>query len=214
MKNKNNRSTVASTNFKPKALLLTFAVTALLGACGGGKDGQAADAQTADGPTAKALAVPPGWVGRKPPTETAKKIAQLEAAGILPKLDTSNSIAGPDVDGNGIRDDIDAYIEQQNYSPNFVSAVRQTARAYQKTIAADLNSSSNVQAAKVSMQHAIKCLRSKSMVDFGATGPASDARQQIKSITLNTKLRISAWIEFDKQMDGQILSQVEGESCE
>ena len=51
----------------------------------------------------------------KPPTPSEprsmkEQLAELERTGALPPLDRSSDIAGPDVDHNGTRYDIDAYI--------------------------------------------------------------------------------------------------------
>jgi len=40
------------------------------------------------------------------------KVKHLEQSGLIPVLDRSADLAGPDLDNNGIRDDIDAYINK------------------------------------------------------------------------------------------------------
>lgn len=201
------------------AAVLTLTVVAAYSALGGGAVSYAAEPPpSASGSgTAKALAVPPGWVGRKPPSATAQKIEQLEATGVLPKLDTSPSIAGPDANANGIRDDIDRYIELQNYPLEVKPAVLQEARSYQQVITANLADPNSVEAAKLAGQRATRCL-SRTLRQW----PLSDdgiadvwkISDKIKALTLNTKARLLAWIEFDKKMDGQVFSSIKGEVCE
>ncbi len=41
------------------------------------------------------------------PRSIKEQLAELERAGVLPALNRSTDIAGPDADNNGIRDDID-----------------------------------------------------------------------------------------------------------
>lgn len=203
---------------KPFRYLGTCTLTMAMVACGGGGDA-AGTAQSVESDTAtkQALGVPSGWVGRKPLTEVAKKINELEASGALPKLDTSNSIAGPDLDRNGIRDDIDRYIEQQNFMPELKASVQQQARSYQKAITADLNNASAIEAAKNSGIRAIYCMDKR----FGdayfrgnVLGEVDRAAKRLKKLTLNTKNRLLAWQEFDKKMDGQTFKKPPGEACE
>jgi len=189
-------------------------------ACGGGGDtAGTAEAQSveSDTTTKQALGVPSGWVGRKPPTEVAKKITELEASGALPKLDTSNTIAGPDLDRNGIRDDIDRHIEQQSYTPEVKRAVQQDAKSYQKVITADLNDPLAIEAAKNAGIRANTCMKRTFRAAFyGGNGSAeaSLTSEKMQKLTLNTKRRLLAWVEFDKKMDGQTFVTQPGEACE
>jgi len=62
-----------------------------------------------------------------------EQIEDLERKGKLPKLDRTNTLTGIDANNNGIRDDIEAYIEH-NYIPEIRKAARQEARSIQKTL--------------------------------------------------------------------------------
>jgi hypothetical protein len=63
-------------------------------------------------------------------------LACLEDAGLIPTLDRGAGIAGPDTDGNGIRDDLDGFISAQSYSADQQKAVKQLARACQAAVVA------------------------------------------------------------------------------
>lgn len=197
-----------------------FVLTIAIIACGGGENtAGSAEVQSAesDSPMKQALGVPSGWVGRKPPTEAAKKIAELEASGALPRLDTSSSIAGPDLDRNGIRDDIDRHIEQLNYMSDVKASVQQQARVYQKVITTDLTSASAIEAAKNSGILANKCIIERfSTAYWGERGSweAFQVTEKLKALTLNTKSRLLAWVAFDKKMNGQTFMSIPGEACE
>lgn len=87
---KTSQPLAASCGHNARWLCLSIIVLALT-ACGGGK--------SPESPT-----TPLAERGMK------EQLAESEKAGGLPALDRSSSIAGPDADRNGIRDDIDAYI--------------------------------------------------------------------------------------------------------
>lgn len=215
MNNKDKKIQNIANRISPKVLLLTLAAAALLGACGGGKEGQAAGTQAAEGPSAKALAVPPGWVGRKPPSAIAQKIAELEASGALPKLDTSNSIAGPDVNGNGIRDDIDAYISSNALDAERRAAVERIAMAMQKALVVDKSNLPALKTTLIEMSTSAKCIfevfrrldASESSVDA-----AGDYISKIEQLTANTKPRLTAYLDYSKAISGGL--GVERRSCE
>lgn len=46
-----------------------------------------------------------------------EEIARLEQQGVLPTLDRSTDVRGPDLNNNGVRDDIDAFVSALT-SPN------------------------------------------------------------------------------------------------
>lgn len=214
MNNDNQRNQVAGRRVSPKVLLLTLVATMLLGACGGGKEGQAAGAQVAEGPTAKALAVPSGWVGRKPPSAIALKVAELEASGVLPKLDTSNSIAGPDTNRNGIRDDIDKILTERGLSTGTKHAADRLAKSLQGILVVDLSNETALLGARVELATATKCLFNTMVAESGVDAGVDSAAKlagQLEQLTANTKLRAKSLIEFSKSVSG--MSFKEG-ACE
>ena len=44
------------------------------------------------------------------PSSVREALLKMDADGTAPKLNRDADVAGPDVDGNGVRDDLDAYI--------------------------------------------------------------------------------------------------------
>ena len=66
-----------------------------------------------------------------------EKIEALEKIGKLPTLDRSDSLLGPDLDNNGIRDDIEAYILTQNFTEPIKKAAQQVAKAFSNILKAD-----------------------------------------------------------------------------
>lgn len=205
MKKYNQRSQVPGTRVSPKAVLLMLVATMVLGACGDGKESQAAGTQAAEGPTAKALAVPPGWIGRKPPSAIAIKVAELEASGVLPKLDTSNSIAGPDTNGNGIRDDIEKILAERSLSTGAKHAADRLAKSLQSILLVDLSNEAALLGARVELATATKCLFNAMVAESGVDAGVDSAAKlagQLEQLTANTKPRAKSLIEFSKSVSG------------
>lgn len=88
-------------------------------------------------------------------------IGKPESSG-LSKFDRSNSLLGPDVDHDGIRDDIDKYIEViaagKKYTPQQVMAMRQMARAYQHLLAINVNDKDQLAEASEKYERASSCI--------------------------------------------------------
>lgn len=72
------------------------------------------------------------------PLTMKEQIKALEDSGKLPKLDRSTSIAGLDVNNNGIRDDIDAWIAALPITGVQKKAAEQSAKVRQAELLVDL----------------------------------------------------------------------------
>lgn len=77
-----------------RAALLVLSMAGLY-ACGGG-----------DGDTGQDSGITPPAA----PSSVREALLKMDADGTAPKLNRDADVAGPDVDGNGVRDDLDAYI--------------------------------------------------------------------------------------------------------
>lgn len=165
-----------------------------MSACGGG-----GDSSTANTPAPAALTIP-------------QKIAQLEDAGALPKLDRSADIKGPDADNNGIRDDIDAIIQKTYTEPAQRKAAQQFAAVLQSQLQVDPNNKAAVKALSVRSARAINCLD----IQFGTTGSPSfsDVAESLEAYTADTKARKLAQLAYSKALDGTVISLPEGNTCE
>lgn len=117
---------------------LALGIAALLVACGGGtsernqQTAQSASATTseADG-TAKALAVPPGWVGRPPASEVINGITVPPEP--APSINNA-TLAGVDSNRNGVRDDVERKIARLSRSPAEGATILLGAAAYQRLV--------------------------------------------------------------------------------
>ncbi|WOE28112.1 hypothetical protein [Acinetobacter towneri] len=119
---------------------------------------------------------------------------KLEDEGKLPKFERTDSILGIDKDQNGIRDDIDAHIEQKYKDELEKKAVQQFARNSQQKMAVNLENEVELQASSHEADRATTCVyktfKSNPNID------ASDVIDEIGNMTTNTKKRLHAnyWI--------------------
>ena len=141
----------------------------------------------------------------------AKAIADLEARGELPILDRTDSLTGIDADGNGIRDDLDRYIDRSFGDPAQREAAIRLTKTIQQTLLVDL--SNHVRLMEVARRHTrdLACFSSKFDHDDAA---GSQHRAQLHSLTTNTKARLLAYLRFDRALSGQVFRMPEGDGCE
>lgn len=131
----------------------------------------------------------------------AQAISKLEQSGRLPILDRSTSIPGPDANNNGIRDDVDAWLQSQHLTGNSLSGATKLAQASQQALSVDLANQQAVGAVANQMTAAIVCLRT-SVAD--ATEAKRIART-LEAITANTQVRAEKYFAFNQAMNGSVV---------
>lgn len=116
-------------------LPIVIACAALLASCGGGSD-STSTAESVDG-TKEALAVsgatgvPPGWTGRAPKMEVINGI--IVPPEPAPSINNA-TLAGVDVNANGVRDDVERKIAIASANQNNFAAGIVVAKAYQRLL--------------------------------------------------------------------------------
>ena len=143
----------------------------------------------------------------------AEKITALEESGALPQLERSNSIAGEDMDSDGIRDDIEAFIDANYSAAPQRAAVIQSAKALQEAILADVSDVIAVKEINRKISRSDHCIYSKFDGANDSKQPAQ-VSQEIESLTKNTKERLLAYLAFSKALDGTSWTTPEGDTCE
>lgn len=191
----NKREPVMKTTWKNQVLLLGCAVA--LTACGGGSSGSS------------------GATAASPPQQQtpAERIALLEKSGAIPTLDRTNSIAGPDANTNGVRDDVEAYINAQYPAAAQKAAALQVGRTIQNELLVDKTNQSALKALAIAEDRAVNCVYSK----FDGTGSSkkpSVVVGEIESVTTNTKERLLAYLAFSKALNGTTGTIPAGDTCE
>ncbi|MHB0992657.1 MAG: hypothetical protein ACYC0M_15470 [Burkholderiales bacterium] len=142
------------------------------------------------------------------PTSLANAILQAEATGAVPKLNHDNTVLGPDVNGNGIRDDIDLYIAAQPDTPAQKAALSQMAVALQAAMAIDTTNNNARLGVSTKMMNANACLLS--VYNDMVGGQKSD---DIEKITVDTMTRLHAYEKFNTAESGTVDTAPTGSGC-
>jgi hypothetical protein len=142
------------------------------------------------------------------PTTLKTQIAQLESSGALPALDRSSSIAGPDVNNNGVRDDIEAYITHLPLTPAQQRAALQKAKTLQMTLTVDLTDKVALQIVGDAGMASTKCLSK----NFGSS--FTELSSRIESMTANTSERAKRYMEYNAARSGSSTVRPNGDTCE
>ena len=150
------------------------------------------------------------------PNRLTAIVEKLEADGILPTLDRTETVAGIDTDGNGVRDDIDAYIAQRFDEPSERGAVTQYARGYQTFLLADVADIDAVLDANRARRVGAACVfhRFEAWWDSGGAKSPFTIVESIQTLTVNTKARLLASIQLGRALNGQSWPHLSGDTCE
>jgi hypothetical protein len=138
----------------------------------------------------------------------AEHVADLEAEGLLPRLDRSHTLVGPDTNNNGVRDDIEGWIATQSLTTPLVRAAMQLAASYQAAIMVDTSNLGRVQEVFHAGSRAFSCL-SKVM----QTDRAYELSRTLEGYTLNTMERVKAYSRYSQALDGAVMSLPKNNSC-
>jgi hypothetical protein len=187
-----------------KALASTL-LAAVLAACGGGGK---SSPSSADQP------VQPVERGMK------EQLEALEKAGELPALDHSTDIAGPDIDRNGIRDDVDAYIAALPVNDAVKKAALQVARVQQKALLINLKDQPALLRLANAEATSNACMSSAVL---SGVSPELESRTlrdghaitfKIEAITANTPERAERYLAYMGALHGTTTTYPTGKVCE
>lgn len=145
------------------------------------------------------------------PQALGLSLEQLEAQGVLPKLDRGTDIRGPDANNNGVRDDIEAYIARLPLTDAQKRAAMQSARVQQKSLLMDLSNNAEVKALGDASLAATVCMGEA----FKGAAIAYDALSlKIEAITANTPERGRRYMQYMRALSGTSSPWPEGNPCE
>lgn len=172
-------------------------VAALVAGCGGGS-AEHRTAQTSlitfnPAPAASTAARPASTAS---PAVPVPALANLQAPDTL---DRSSSLAGPDTNNDGVRDDINRWVDAQSYSAPEKKAIHQFARTVQQTLLVNAKDKQEARRAAEAMFIAIHCARMA--FEPGSRKPSQSVKH-LEAITANTKERAMQYILFSGALDG------------
>lgn len=143
--------------------------------------------------------------------EAVAKIAHLENSGQIPKLDQGTSIAGTDTNGNGVRDDIAAYIAAQPLSEVQKKALLQGGRAFQQSLTVPLEDKAAVDRIGRLSAEAINCI---GLVFEQGSGARGMWITKLEAMTANTRQRAQRYLAYNKAASGSFIHMPSGDTCE
>jgi len=141
---------------------------------------------------------------------TKSEVKNLKKDNLIPVLDRSADLAGPDLDNNGIRDDIDAYINKTYTNEKECKAAQQFARYMQQAILVDPNDEDEINRVDLMSSRSINCI----FRTFNDSPNGWRLFSEIKAMTTSTEKRLKAYLEYDKALDGSTSSLPKGDTCE
>lgn len=142
-------------------------------------------------------------------TTVGQAILAAEANGTITKLNHDDTIAGPDTDGNGIRDDIDAYIATLPYTEVQKKAVKQHAKALSASLTVDTTDKTALLKVADDMSRASWCVYTK-LSDSTPSKIKSDNEKMI----VNTKNRFLQYEKFNSALSGGVFASPSGDGCD
>lgn len=142
------------------------------------------------------------------------KVTELENSGDLPVLDRSDSIAGPDRDNNGIRDDIDYYISGLDFTEAQKKAIRQLARSHQASLLVDVADSESVRQVSKKLFNATQCMNIRFPDGDEDFEILVEVSRIIEAFTANTKLRADKYIQYNLAVSGSVSKLPSGDTCD
>ncbi|WP_367989382.1 chromosome partitioning protein ParA [Vibrio sp. NTOU-M3] len=134
-----------------------------------------------------------------------------------PMLDRSDSLTGPDTNNDGIRDDIEFFINALEVTEPVRNAIKQNARFKQESISYDFSEKTpeNRRKAQRIGDKYLKIIACKEFVGISVDDIINTGKT-LTALTYNTKARTLAYIAYNHLQDGSVstLLQAEAQYCE
>jgi hypothetical protein len=173
--------------------VLALLAAAMVAGCSNGSDG------------------PGGGTAGGIPTSFSYKQAfsKLEASGKFPVLDRSDSIAGPDANANGVRDDMERYIDSKSDTQPQKNSLKSLSRALSRSMTVDTKDRNALREVANNINLSVICMH-----QTYPSNVASPAGDEIEKLTVNTRARYAAYMKFNSAMNGTVMSGVKGVKCD
>lgn len=139
-------------------------------------------------------------------------MARLEASGEIPVLERGASLGGIDDNHNGVRDDIERYIESRYAVSAERDAAMQLAGALQQMLLVDKSDAIAMQATLDASTRAMDCIFDTFVQPDGFLR-GSQLSTELEAITSNTKERLKAYLAFNRAASGSVSGSFKGQGC-
>ncbi len=137
-------------------------------------------------------------------SEVIQQLNDAEKQGLLPQLNRDNTIEGPDTNHNGVRDDIEAYIESLPDTPEQKAALRQDARAMNAAMTVDVTDQKALEEVSLKIRKSVRCLGRK----YTKHGVSTKKGKEIEAFMVNTKERFIAYQKYNIARSGSVSSSL------
>jgi len=151
--------------------------------------------------------------------------------GKLPILDRMDTLAGIDDNNNGVRDDIETYIEMRYPTPELHKPVMQLAAGFQESLTSDHSDRELQRRIVHKMSRAEQCFnylvknnpqlgepyKLHSFIrksDGELVTHYSSPSLELEEMTSNTKPRLKAYLMHNKALSGMAFQGLRGDTCE
>jgi hypothetical protein len=126
-------------------------------------------------------------------------------------LDRTHTLGGIDENKDGIRDDVEAYID--GHYPNLREPARQLAAALQSALLVDHADPTALGEVAVQIARAVDCV-DRSGMNIQNKPDDPDVLDELQAITANTKMRMISYMLFNQALDGTLSFPLEGDVCD
>ena len=129
-----------------------------------------------------------------------------------PGMGQYSDLTGADLDNDGIRDDVDLFIQASYTRAAEVAAARQFARAVQAAVNAGSGQPQKIRLISIQISRAVNCV----YVSFAGNGlnrMPGKVIEQVRSLTTNTKERLNSYLAFARSQDDTAHDLPRGATC-
>ena len=123
-----------------------------------------------------------------------------------------SALTGADTDHNGVRDDIDLWINRQPYLTSQKRAASQLAKALQNTLMVDRHDQASMHNAQEASRKAVTCVYARFPSDLQPNPHA--VIKTLQKSTMNTTERVVVYGLYNEALSGSVGDMPAGSGCE
>lgn len=167
-------------------------LTIFMAACGGGSGGST----EAPAPAPQA-------------TSVKDALSTMESAGTTPALDRTASRTGTDTNANGVRDDVEKYIDSLPDTAPQKKSLASLSKAMSAALGSTPNDQASLRAATAQMNNSVACVWKSYPPDV-----ADQKVQEMRKVTVNTRGRYDAYAAYNAAVAGTVIKLPREVACD